>query len=395
MLNKRVVISIFLIISLIAVIGFVLACSGRFDRNDNPINGVKIGGDCYDCDDTNSDGICPNDFQANNYVCKFMDDIDCDTDNNDIMDPYDNDNDGDGWTDEVEKKRGTNPNDPEDYPTTKVYWAGDDGVTELDELHVDMLEGAEIKMAGLVSGNGDVDIELYEEDYLFNDGPLMAGDDYIKIITGTITNGELIGIYIIRDNHEEDIKGDGGDGDSDGIYELYFIVNGEKSNILEVTYSIGGGPGIESCGDYDNPTDCEDDPEKVGNLGVKSPVERPEGTECFYHRTGECKWDNGCYKTITEIADEGNEDEEKECDAALGECQYTEGQKIGSCETEDFIQIVYTSTDPSCEEWTSEPIPCPRELKVPFFGIYGFITSIFAICMIYFFLKRREIKDVK
>ena len=344
LMKKEGVLSIFIIISLLAMTGFVVAesiCPGVDDLG-NPIHGVQIGGDCFNCGDV--DGICPEDFfdPTSGWSCEGIDD-DCPP------------------------------------PTPNYFWSKDT-TSKLYNLDVDMSIDTEIKAVGINTGldDGEYEVKVYNT--------IGWSDTLLKIITGIVTEGKLIGTYIIRENHEEDITG-GETGEES--YSLYFETHGERSNNLEVTFDYGvEGTTILTCGDY-NETECNNDPLKVANNSIITPEERPDNSECYYDKWGKCSWaGTECAQLVYEKEADGNP---LSCDSASEEsCSYKEGSKIGDCSAgDDFFEINYVTAQTGCFNFTSSKIPCPQELRLPFFGFYSFIASIFAVGLIYLFLKRQ------
>ncbi len=340
---KKGVLFIFILFSL----SFISA--GVCNSTIQGAHGVEIGGDCFDCSEI-SDGICPEDFGLEDCTADGgVEDYDC-------LGP--------------------------EVPT--YYWSSSgDTETQIDELAIDMVVGAKIKAVGKYTGLSEsVDIDVYEYDY-----GILASDELLGTITGTITNGKLIGTYTIDENDEEDITG--GEPEGDGYYTLYFKVNGERSNYLNVTFDyVGEGVGV--CGDYDNETECNEDINEVANNTIITPEEREEG--CFYDKWGECSWEGGgCLQLIYEEEADGN-DEDCE-DAIEGSCTYIEEGRIGSCDAgDDFFKVIYNSSQIGCPSWTSNSIPCLQQLRVPFFGFYGFIVSLLVIGLMYFLINKRFIK---
>jgi hypothetical protein len=83
-----------------------------------------------------------------------------------------------------------------------------------------------------------------------------------------------------------------------------------------------------------------------------------------------------------------DEDNPSGCADANVACKYVEEARIGSCDAgDDFFKVVYNSSQVECESWTSNAIPCPRQLRVPFFGFYSFIISLLIIGLVYFLNK--------
>ena len=328
------------VLCLLVMTGFVIAQDHPCEAGNESVNGVYIGGVCFNCG--SDDGICPMDFGA---ICEV--------------------------------------NDP-DCPQIPIYFwsAEDDESTQIDTLFVDLSVGKTIKAVGVNTGlSGEVTIEIYEDDTL-------SADDSLGTITGTVTNGKLVGTYVIEE--ENDITGGKDDDGHDGEYELFFEVNGERSNTLITTFDILGGDVIDSCGDYNTNETCIEDLENVGGDVSNLPAPDPVG-DCVFGWEGMCVWNStDCKQETRQITISGTD-----CIPSDVTCSYTEGAPIGNCDAgDDFYQITYETDDVGCEDWTSNPIPCARRLRLPFFGFFGFIISALMISLIYLFLnKTRFIKQ--
>lgn len=321
------------VLCLLVTTSFVIAQDHPCEAGNESINGVYIGGECFNCGE--EDGICPEDFGA---ICEVS--------------------------------------DPE-CPQIPIYFWSEDESTQIDTLFVDMSVGKTIKAIGVNTGlSGDVNIEVYEDDGI-------SGDDSLGTIIGTVTNGKLIGTYVIEE--ADNITG-GKTDDPDLEYELYFKVNGERSNTLITTFDYLGAEEIDSCGDYKNQSACNNDTENVGGDVSNIPPPDPVG-DCVFGWEGMCVWNStDCKQETIQITISGTD-----CIPSDVTCSYTEGPQIGDCDAgDDFYQITYETNDIGCEDWTSNPIPCARRLRVPFFGFYGFIVSALMIGLIYVFLKVKK-----
>ena len=316
-------------------------------------HGVKIGDQCFDCG--MSDGICPIEFG----VTEACFDPDCPS--------------GNYWS----------RYSIEGFPLQS---------SEDDPRIIDLTK--ENKLFLIITNTGlnegdDVNFDVKEKD------GLLDADDEIKTITGEVNSfGTAIGNYSIKDI--EDLNEPEEDENKEGeILELYFEANvgGDliTSTILYVNTTYEAIE-IGSCGDYELEEECNNDDYQVGDDGL--PADNVTGS-CTYHYDGKCNWEEGiCIKQTWQYADSANPED---CSEAVEvPCSYSESEKIGDCNVDDFFKISYTPTQvqEGCAAYTTGPIPCPQKLKIPFFGIYGFIASIFIISGIYFLLLRRqEIKD--
>jgi len=318
---------------------------------DPNLHGVYIDRWCFNCGA--NDGICPEDF---GIIC--IDD------------------------------------DPDCPPETRALWSLDnisiEKITD-DPLLINTFPNGKIlymvvEDTGLSTGT--VNFMVYEDDTL---------DDKIgEGIEGEIDeNGIAIGIFEIND--AKDLNGVS---DPEDIYEIFFMADvlgdSYSSDILNVNLTLEEEGEASVCGDYDV-DDCNKDPDGAAEKMILSifgdtEYEEPEG--CTYFHEGNCTWNftgtEECNFLNWTEEDENNDPDICEEVSDLV-CGYSEKGRIGDCKLgDDFFKVIYNSTQSGCEGWTSNLIPCPEELRVPFFGFYGFIISILIIGLIYFF-KRQEI----
>lgn len=314
-------------------------------------HGAQIGGQCYDCGV--DDGVCPIDYGAN---CLVRDD-DC---------TY----------------------EPE------VFWSLDDfSKFNNNPLMVDIAAGGDIHMVATETGlpNGtEVVFNVFEKDDFLN------GDDLVKAgIIGSVVEGpggKAIGIWNIQEDDLNDVI-DGLDGSVDNL-EFYFnaSVTSEISSTpyLMVNLTFGGGI-INTCSDYNNPLDCAADAQNVSPTDTT----RQESAECTYNVDWSCQWNNNqC--SPSSVESEGTPFNSSICSAPrTTACSYPiEDSTESACSTgNDFFTVNYISEDTlNCPQWTSQPIACPLEVKVPFFGAYGILITLSFISSVYFFYRRRFIK---
>lgn len=341
--------SVLLIALLLFMTNFVLAeglCEGRkVPGTDIDVTGVEIGSACFDCGN-NEDGICPEDFGAD---CTYLPDRDCFVGFEDVTAPF--------WSlDGVNKI-------PGNYVEIDLV----DGKTlYLVAPEVDLADGEEI------------DFEISEDDGIF-------GDDYLDTIQGVVKSGKAVASYDIVTL--EDVNGE--EGSESGLYLLYFKVIG-KTIYLEVNLTIGLVKGIETCSEYTTNVSCKDNLGKAGIL-EGALLEYITGSGCFRQENlVGCKWDSttskcGLAPSVIIYSDSNPVD----C-GGVTSCNYVESENTECGAGDDFFQVHYTTSDPGCEDWTSTAIPCPQELKVPFFGTYAFIVTLSFISLIYVYLVMKK-----
>lgn len=304
-------------------------------------HGVFINGDCYDCGE--DDFVCPETYGA---ICSVQ--------------------------------------DPDCEITEEAYWS-EDGVSAIKELEV-VVDEDEVKLVvrntGLEDGT-EVTFEIKE-----NDG--LIGDDDITTVTATASGGDVIATWEIT---KEDLELTEGTDYS----EFYFIATGDGLDIstadrdddykyLDLNVTIVG-PSIVECADYSTNTTCIADDEDVGEDNVLSP--KIEGL-CSYDVFGFCDWNGSeCQQVTNETADPSNPDDCR--DARLDPCVYDQTTKIGDCDGgDDFFKVSYNSSQENCDAWTTGPIPCPEQVRLPFFGFLNIIASLAIISIIYAFFYRRS-----
>ncbi len=337
--------SVLFIALLLVMTNFVIAlhpCEG----DDESINGVYIDGECFNCG--NNDGICPENFGADCVVP----DIDCVSDTGE-------------------------PDAP--------FWSLD-GTTIIpgSYIEIDLLEGEDLVLivpdTGLTNGE-KLDMDIYEND--------PYADDYITTIEGTVNaEGTAVASYEIA--VLEDINNPN-EGSEKGDLALYFESQGRRSFDLTINLTIGQLGGIETCSEYANNITCEE------NLGEAAVLEGAyleydqQGPNCLRRESMVgCEWNyttETCSPAPSVIEYHPDNDG---CTITATSCKYTESGNTECGAGDEFFQVSYTSDDPSCKDWTTTAIPCPQELKVPFFGTYAFITTLSLISLIYVYLIFRK-----
>ena len=329
----------------LVLVSLISMVSAECIYGDQGAHGVEIGDICYDCGV--EDSVCPKDYGA-----------ECGVRDNDCS-----------------------------Y-TQEVFWSLNE-MTQINDITIDMITGGSVKLivteTALTEGT-EVTFDIYEADTFPNP------DDFITTVTGSVVAGESTSAVGIWDVTAEDIE-------KIGDYEFenpefYFKatavgLDSADSNLLNMTIVYGESVSVSVCGDYLDENSCIDDVSLVGNQNL--PLDRIMGL-CTYHFNGECSWEtigeeSTCDRITWESEDASNPEE---CEDARGRCTYIEESREGQCVTEDFYTIEYTSSTvgEECPDWETQPIPCPVELKVPFFGIYSIIMTLSLIGLIYFFFRR-------
>jgi len=162
----------------------------------------------------------------------------------------------------------------------------------------------------------------------------------------------------------------------------------DRSGYLKINLTYGGKTYL-TCSDYteDGENTCEDDDAGVGKREVSRQV-----AGCTYISTGSCFWnETACIQKQSAESIVGGTEEACRPGARTASCEYPTEQKFGSCEVGDeFYRVSYISNTPvACPSFETQPIPCPKTLKLPFFGAYGIIASLSIIGLIYFFYRRK------
>jgi len=352
--------SVLFVALLLLMTNFVFAQHSVCDpMDDASISGVYMDGQCFNCgfDEggpgmTGAPGICPEQFGAD---CTLSPDPDClvEYDQSELLD---------------------------------FYWSLD-GLTPLAE---DTMIGVDLngKTLYLVAENtelsdGPINFNVFEYD------GLIFSDD-LGIVAGIVVDGKATATFQI--NNEADLQ-EGGVSEPD-YYTIYFTIpshfGAEESEKINVNFSVGIPSAASTCADYGDNDSC------IENL---EGVEVSEGVFEGYPTEGSicerridlvgCEWDEGtttCKTAPDVIVYPTDPQNPSSCNETLTSCNYAETGKTDCGGGEDFFKVSYTSSTAGCEGWISGAIPCPQELKVPFFGAYGFLMSLCFISLIYVYL---------
>ena len=358
---KKSWVFVFLIIGILSMTNLVLAlhfCQG--EPADTSIHGVEIDGECFNCGV--DDGICPTDFGVSEANCPG-EETDCGAGPTPEQNAY--------WS-----LSATNPT-----PITNNYIKIDRDVGKTLYMIVEN--------TGLAN-NDPVTFKVYEDDG-------ATGDDILnESKIGYVSNGRAVGNYTVR--NIGDVNGEAGatpaqDPEPGDVYELRFR-SGEGTSWMtasdpEVVVNLSiEAAAILSCSDYDDNITCAANTYHVGfSEGELSDYQgecqrRQDGVGCLWTGTV-CGQNTSYYYPDTNPTN---------CDETQVSCSYTEAQKTGNeCKSDDFFKVSYTSSNPiECPAWTSQPIPCPQQLKLPFFGIVEFFISLCMISLIYMILIKKE-----
>jgi len=312
--------------------------------NDPSIHGVYINGACYDCGE--NDLVCPENYGAD---CGAVADVDC------AVTPEAFFSLSNTSLSLAPKAQNVNLPEGKDFYLVVRNMEGPDGTS--------------------------VTFEVYEDD------SLILGDNKLRTLSATQNAGKAIAKWHANEDDLDNL--------TNTENEIYFTATSSQwskmysspLSLLNITW-IHGGPVITQCSNYTDNVSCKADDEDVGSIGIVTP--RVDGS-CYYDITGNCSW-NGtiCQQTTNELARTGNP---IGCGTARGSCVYDSTEETGDCSVEDFFTISYTSTaDPiRCAAWETGAIPCPAQVRLPFFSLLNIIASISIISVIYaFLLKKKE-----
>lgn len=361
-MKKTGVLSILIIISLFVMIGFVYAGCHPICNPDPPgepvgdcdpdVHGVFIDGECFYCG--LDDGIYPEDFGA-----------DCGEEG-----------------------------DPDSPQEILAFWSLDNvSISPIidDPFEINLFPDGKILYMVVEDTEldpGTLTFDISEIDYPFDPlEDILGSDDNLGQVSGNVNaEGTAIGSYEINESNLGN--------EVENIYKLKFKVNIEGkdySSILNINVTYETETEALTCGSYNDPVECNAD-DNVAKSG-KDDYNDPEGSDCWYFYEANCTWNTDTEKCgLIDWPVKYPNNPENCTEAPDTICTYSE-TILGNCEAgDDFITVKYVPETPSedCLEETSDPIPCPQELRVAFFGFYGFITSFLIIGLIYFFLIKKK-----
>ena len=265
--------------------------------------------------------------------------------------------------------------------TLQVYWADAIGnlISSINASVGDTTLTLVLENSGLSQGT-QVNFSIWEDDNFPNP------DDFIRTVIANVdSNGTVIAEWTIT---QEDI-------DRTGDYdEFFFIVNGEISAFLSITFVEGLNCNqIITCLDYTNQNFCENDNTlcQVASDSIPEDVDCSDPLiDCF------CLWNvtgNACNPAFTESEDVGGVELE------IGTCEYI-SETSDNCD-DGFLSYSWiadwsgtNATKPlECIDG-SRTIECPAQIQLPFFGINSFIETALIIAVIYIvlILRNRKLK---
>jgi hypothetical protein len=320
--------------------GGTLSCTANCQLN-------KSG--CFNIEDSDGDGLT-DDVETNTGV--YVSPSDTGTD------PNNPDTDGDGFSDGDEVNQGTDPNNPDDHPqptivTNKVCGDGivdipnDGNINEQCDPNDLTPEGEPV----FLSGQGtcvDLTTNLGMDNY--TEGTLDCRSNCMFDVRGCIGDDPVCGDNVVNELSEEC---DGND--LQGKSCSYWGHEGTLSCTANCKFDISGCTGE----DWEIPL--------IGNCKYTSSTEgadcSEEGVEFLtYSWTATWTW-----------APE-NEGESPPCETGYifwnetGKCYYDPNGKSTQCAS------------------GQKTVPCPAQLKLPFFGPYNIIATMILITLIYIFL---------
>lgn len=231
-----------------------------------------------------------------------------------------------------------------------------------------------------VSSGESVSFTIKENDLLGLDN-IVGTDDKV------VSNGKVVGEWIVEEEDLEKVNkffftAESGDWSLNSKGYDYGVVEINDSIFIDSEESI--------CADYLILEECEADNESVGDNSLPSDEEYSTG--CWLTYTGSCGWDNTTNTCAQFTTSKERADNSENCtEVEEKTCSYPNEEKIGDCSAgEQFFIVKYNSLDVGCDPWETQPIPCPAQLRLDFFGFYGLIMSISLISLIYFFLIKKE-----
>ncbi len=284
---------------------------------------------------------------------------------------------------------GTGLGDCEWAGSAMAYWSPDEvGGSQKD--HLDVYVGSTfiyMFFKDIYKPSQEFTFKIYEKDWL--------GNDLIRTETGTTeTGGEVAVNWTIS---QSDIDATGEDDPDDFYFKVYDSLGDYigKSNDMSITiYESPPCRLISLCLDYRTQERCEKDKYNC-NVSTLS-VELISPITCGGDIICECWWEG--------------EPETGECNSRWGDgtgwCEYNETIQDKCTEENLFLTYIITANwDNSGEELLpncvggSNAVPCPAQIKLPFFNIYNLIAIIVVIILIYFLLnlkkKKRKVSKKK
>lgn len=274
-----------------------------------------------------------------------------------------------------------------------AYWTTTEGGnTQITGLVIYVgITPAFMKLEYSGTAAGSYDFEIYEAD--------TGGDEEIRVgednITGYVDGeGNVIGNLTLNEEDIEKAKSllEGEE------YEFYFRIDGKKSGELKVKVEEPPFCGtINRCMDY-GVEDCEKNSCDVANYSVE--LNNPDITCGEDGITCECWWN-----------EETGECSSKWVSLDIGFCNYTESVESECSEDNLFLTYSWDATwtwAPGNEVIQDDPegleaqcvggqnvVPCPAQIRLPFFNKYTAVAVIIVIVLIYIVLNLRKKRKKK
>lgn len=284
-------------------------------------------------------------------------------------------------------------------PLDKTRDVNDNGVSErIENLEV-IINQTEVllvaKNTGLTPGSA-VSLDICE-----NDGTLwIKVCDNLKTISvivnadgGVETTWTITSYDLAKAGYGDFLEGE--------LDEIYFVIQGKNSEneLLLEFVDPEDCSFVSLCSDYDTSTECTADGcgkanYSLGNIGITC----GDGYRCY------CAWNGSSCSSkyvATYINESGGEED-------LGSCLLKETTNdncdngfltyswkgnwtwiLEGTHTEDQI-----AEEKKCTDGGNNIIPCPAQIKLPFFTSYNLLIAIALIVLIYFILLRRTKKKV-
>lgn len=304
---------------------------------------------------------------------------------------------------------------------TTAYWANTNSewITEKEILIDSTTILLLLKNSRLPEGT-EVTFEVFEFDPISNDD-IRTG---ASAIVGYVDANENVEVSLILTS--EDMEKAYGfldeetslDDDFEFIFEASWDGGSESSIILNITLGDTTGCGyVTLCSNYENQGECESDICSVGDFSVENKDSSVScGTitqnslDCNIWTSCGCEWkDNSCGPKKTENIQADCEDGSP---SIIGSCFYNEatsdncddgflsyswgGQWTWSQENIEYFNTngIYYDPDNKVSQCSdgSKAVPCPAQIRLPFFGILNLIIAIILILSIYFLRKRIFVK---
>lgn len=284
------------------------------------------------------------------------------------------------------------------------YWANlfdktrdvnDDNILEETESLEVIINQTEVllvaKNTGLVPGS-EVLFDIYERDTFPNPNDNLKTISKLVNLDGSVEATWKITSYDLAKGYDILEYGE--------LDEIYFVIQGKDSeNELLLEFVDPEDCGFVSlCSSYDTSTECTADTcgkanYSLGNIGITC----GEGYRCY------CYWNGSSCSSkyvATYINESGGEEDLGSCllrettsdDCEDGFLTYSwKGDWTWILGGEITRQDLLDKRD-ACVDGGNNIIPCPAQIKLPFFTSYNLVIAIALIVLIYFILLRKTKK---